>query len=119
MSDVERKYPFIKVNTEAIALGIIDMFSDEEKAIVRFGMLPAKKIEILETELRNKLKNSFKWDGQSKEVNIYFRHDEPMPWFERFGDDGFVMRDVDLNQVHRDIIHEITLKIYSNVDMLV
>lgn len=41
----------IKVDHKAIAAGMYDMFTDEEKACLAFGMLPAVKIEILTKHL--------------------------------------------------------------------
>jgi hypothetical protein len=42
------------VNYEAIANGIYEMFDDNEKACLAFGMLPAVKMESLRKHLENK-----------------------------------------------------------------
>jgi hypothetical protein len=44
----------IEVNTECIAQGVLDMFTDEERTVLRFGMLPAPKMESLKRALTNK-----------------------------------------------------------------
>ena len=46
----------MKVDHKAIAAGMYDMFTDEEKDCLAFGMLPAVKMEILTKHL------SAKWD---------------------------------------------------------
>jgi len=44
----------VTVNVTKMAEGLLNMFTEEERTVLRFGMLPAKKIECLETQLREK-----------------------------------------------------------------
>ena len=41
----------VDVNAKAIASGLLAMFDESERAVLRFGMLPAAKMECLEKQL--------------------------------------------------------------------
>jgi hypothetical protein len=45
--------PF-NIDADAIAEGLLEMFSEEERVILRFGMLPAEKMRVLEQALLEK-----------------------------------------------------------------
>jgi len=49
----------IKVDVKNIAAGMYDMFDENEKAALKFGMLPAIKIGILENQLKKKAVDLF------------------------------------------------------------
>jgi len=44
----------LTIEADKIAEGILGMFDDNERAVLRLGMLPAGKMEILEKMLREK-----------------------------------------------------------------
>ena len=44
----------VTINVTKMAEGIYEMFTEQEKNILRFGMLPAEKMHILDTQLREK-----------------------------------------------------------------
>ena len=46
--------PGIKVNYPAIAKGVYAMFTEDEKAVMAFGMFPLGKMELAEKEMRRK-----------------------------------------------------------------
>jgi len=43
----------ISVDVESLAARFLDLFDENERAALRFGMLPAEKMTVLETQLRN------------------------------------------------------------------
>ena len=43
---------FIKIDAAGLAAGFLEMFTSEERDVLRFGMLPAKKMECLEEKMR-------------------------------------------------------------------
>ena len=56
----------MKIDYVGLARGLIDTFSEEEKTILRFGMLPAKKMEVFEKCLKEKVGNG--WEKINFEV---------------------------------------------------
>lgn len=44
----------VTVNVTQLAEGVFDLFDEEERTVLQFGMLPAKKMEILQNNLREK-----------------------------------------------------------------
>jgi len=48
-----REAPFT-INVEAFAKGFLELFDEQDRTVLRFGMLPAAKMECLEKLLREK-----------------------------------------------------------------
>jgi len=46
--------PRIKVNYAAIAKGMYDMFTEDDKVVMAFGMFPHARMELAEKEMRRK-----------------------------------------------------------------
>ena len=44
----------VEIDVALMAEGMVAMFSEDEKAILRFGLLPAETMEVLKTELQRK-----------------------------------------------------------------
>lgn len=57
MTSVKLKTVPFSIDPEAIALGVLDMFSDDELTALRFGMLPAGKMGVLERALESKFRS--------------------------------------------------------------
>lgn len=98
----------VTIDTEAIALGMLDMFDEDELEVLRFGMLPAEKMEVLERSLREKFEtmavqekgdmyNSVIW-GENGEVRIV----------------GF-----DMKELVKEAMREVTLALYRHGDLVV
>jgi hypothetical protein len=51
-----RTVPF-QIDAEAIALGLLDMFSDDELTVLRFGMIPAVWMERTRAALNEKFRS--------------------------------------------------------------
>lgn len=45
--------PFM-IDAEKFAEGLLDLFTEDERVVLRFGMLPAEKMGVVERMLRNK-----------------------------------------------------------------
>ena len=62
------------VDADAIAEGLIEMFTKQERAALRFGMLPAEKMEVVKTCLKNRFLEKCK----TKEGDDFFMlHETP------------------------------------------
>lgn len=44
----------VTINVSAMAQGLLDMFTEEEKTVLRFGMLPAARMEAVERSFRER-----------------------------------------------------------------
>jgi hypothetical protein len=93
------------------------MFTDDERMVLRFGMLPAKKMEILETNLREK------FDKLGSHPRVAF----PLSVIAESGyteDDRLstidgVIREWNLRKLVSEAVREITLAIYAIGDLVV
>lgn len=116
------KYPFLRVDAEAIAKGFIAMWEPEDRILLRFGMLPAKWMDVLEKMLRESLTEKLRFrDCENGSVNVYYTPDvDDAPYGEvLIPGELAVCREVDFDQMHKDVLHEITLRLYDQVEMLV
>ncbi len=59
---IMRELP-IEMDAEKIAEGLLEMFTEEERVALQFGMLPAKMMEILEKQIRTRLRKTLKITG--------------------------------------------------------
>lgn len=94
--------PF-KVDAEAIAKGMFDMFSRKEKMILRLGMLPAEKMHALERSLRERFSEGT--DGKTDTLVAV-------------GQNGDVW-EYSLKETVSQAMKEITLEIYKIGDLVV
>jgi hypothetical protein len=94
----------IKVDAKAIAQGFYnDMFTEKERAIVAFGMLPAEKMETLSKLLGEKFEACAK---DQMEAAFDMRPDEPCAKEDMKKD--FI----------RKVSHEISVEIYSYAESI-
>lgn len=122
-----RSIPGVTINVKPMARGFYEMFDDSEKTVLRFGMLPAKKMELLESSLRDKYDSlgvdaadfygddvkHCEWYGKKKLKDmIVVRLKEPLP-------NGDNYADVDLSEAVREASRQITLELYNIGNLVV
>ena len=107
----------VTINVTKMAEGIMGMFTDEELTILRFGMLPAKKMEILEKNLREK------FEGLGKHPRDVFTLSTIAA--DDYGDDDRLstvngeVTEWNLGKLVSEAMHEITLGIYAVGELVV
>ena len=92
------------IDAAAIARGMLDLFSEDEKVVLRFGMLPAKKMQSLEEALRRKFSEGT--DGNSDEL-VAIGEESRQAWH------------YSLEETVSKAMKEITLEIYKIGDLVV
>lgn len=45
----------IKINVDAIAEGVYDLFDEEDRTVMAFGMIPSKRMEPVERAIKEKV----------------------------------------------------------------
>lgn len=91
-----------KVDHVKLAEGMFDMFDENEKGVLQFGMLPAKKMQLLEANLGDKIMKALKADHIKQEL-------EPL-----WEDYKFTPK-----QVVDEIMHAVSVHIYSIGNLVV
>lgn len=101
-----RTAPFT-MDAGAIARGLLDLFDENEKIALRFGMLPAQKMEIVQKMMREK----FLENATSKEGDL----------FTVIYDDGTRRQIVEfsMKKLVSEAVHEISLALYGIGDLVV
>lgn len=107
----------ITINVSAMAQGILDLFTDEERTVLRFGMLPAEKMRVVEQRLREK------FDGlgrHPKDVwpESLIAHIEYGPACRVSTVHGEV-REWSIDKLVSEATHEITMALYAIGDLVV
>lgn len=108
---INQKYPFLKIDTASIASGMLTLFDESERTVLRFGMLPAKLIELLQDNVRKQIIKLLNWpDGHDViELSGLKRDDQVFTDFGRLS----------LKQIVSDVVHEICQEIYKRGDLIV
>ena len=99
----------IKIDYEKIAEGIVEMFTDEERTVARFGMLPAKKMELLEEQLHQKFEREFTWYRRDAETLLC---ETARDWPDKF-------QEFSPKRLVADIVHNVSLAMYPKLDLVV
>jgi len=91
------------VEVEPLSKGLYELFTDDEKEIVRFGMLPAEKMDTFAENLRKRIK-----------PGTYRKPDE----------EDFDKRMIDISEAEAEhyvseILRNVTVGIYNLCDMIV
>ena len=89
----------ISIDTQKLAQGMYDLFTEEEQAVVAFGMIPAEKMECTERLLGEKIETTAKDDC---EKSFGFRPDRDC-----------AKKDLKKDFV-REAMHEITVAIFGH-----
>jgi hypothetical protein len=107
----------VTVNVSAMAAGILEMFDENERTVLRFGMLPAKKMELLEKNLREK----FDELGKHPADVFYLSGVAREEWNEddRLSTVNGEVTEWNLRKLVSEAMHEITLGIYAIGDLVV
>jgi len=107
----------VTVNVTKMAEGLKEMFDDEELTILRFGMLPAKKMELLEKNLREKFGELGRHprDVWPKSLIATTCYDED----DRVSMVNDEVREWHLGKLVSEAMHEISLGIYAIGDLVV
>lgn len=92
------------IDTQKIAEGLLDLFTEDERIALRFGMLPAQKMESVQRLLRNKfLEHATSKDGDLfTAVTPTGRH-----------------IDFSMKKLVNEAMHEISLVLYGIGDLVV
>lgn len=107
----------VTVNVTKMAEGLLEMFTDEERTVLRFGMLPAGKMEVLQTQLRNRF----------NELGRHPRDVYPQSWIANTAydeDDRLSTVDGEVTEWNlKDLVseatHQISLGLYKIGDLAV
>lgn len=100
--------PAITLDAKQLARGFYDLFDKNEKTVLRFGMLPAEKMEVLEQNLREEFERvSAKMDGDTRIV--FTKEGSALPPYIKFS----------LKEAVREAMHKITLEIYAIGNLVV
>lgn len=92
------------INAKAIAAGLLDLFDENERVVLRFGMLPAEKMNAVERMLREK----FLENATGKEGDTFLAIADHKPAVE------FSMK-----KLVSECMREIALELYSIGDLVV
>lgn len=94
----------VEINAEAIAVGLIEMMSGDERAAIRFGLLPARHMEAVEKSFRAR----FNQLGGGKD-------DIRLATFK----DGRPCQEFSLRRLVSEATHEVAMALYDQVEMVV
>lgn len=114
-----REARVFSIDAAKIAEGMLDMFTDDERVVLRFGMLPAEKMRLAEKCLRDKflekarkpepLPDGASWDGDTYTCYCRRPNDEP----------GFDIVEFSMKKLVQEAVHEIALHLYKIGDLVV
>ena len=107
----------VKVNVTKMAEGLLEMFSEEERTVLRFGMLPAKKMEVHQQQLREKFETLGRrprdvWPKWLIATTNY--HDDV-----RVSTVNGEITEWNITKLVSEATHEITLALYAIGDLVV
>lgn len=100
-----RELPGVYVDAEPFAAGLLEMFNPAERLALRFGMLPAAKIECLQECLEKHFRESL---GATGDGDVFEARVGP-------GD----IREFRISKLVSEATREITLALYSIGDLIV
>ncbi len=105
----------MRVDYSALASGLFDLFNEDEVLMLRLtGMLPALKMTVLQRRLKEMLLE--RWNQSAG------RHGEEavlIAYVNRAEGPGFDVIEFRLQDLVREIVHEVVLAIYRLADLLV
>jgi len=110
----------VTINADAIAKGTLAMMRDQDargdsnETLIRFGLLPAKWMEMIERQMTDVLCERFLVNNYEKtkgEVTTIIRHSADP--------DDVTVETFRIKDVVSEMLHEVTLALYSNVEMVV
>ncbi len=111
MSTKLRTLP-VTIDADKIAEGMLEMFTEEERTVLRFGMLPAKKMEILEKQIRESYREKLGITSDDDNQTAMLKGNHPNPEAHDF-------HEFSLNKLVSETVHEIGLALYKIGDLVV
>jgi hypothetical protein len=98
-----RTAPF-SIEVEPLAAGLLDLFTDEERTVLRFGMLPAEKMRMIERIIREK----FLQTATCKDGDLFTAHTEDRQ-----------IVDFSMKKLVAEAMHAISCELYRIGDLVV
>lgn len=100
----------ITIDADSIAAGLLDMFDDEERTVLRFGMLPRRHMDRLARAFRSRFlvlaKSPLKGDGDEY---IAIVDSDNYPRHFTFS----------MTKLVNEAVHAVVVAIYRRVDLVV
>lgn len=98
----------LTIDADKIAEGLLEMFTDDERVVLRFGMLPAQKMEILQRQMESSFRERFTLDTG----------DQCTAYVKRDGDTREVV-EFSMKRLVSEAVHEVCLALYKIGDLVV
>lgn len=105
-----RTVPFT-IEVEPLAEGILNLFTEQEKVVLRFGMLPAEKMDSMKRMLTEK----FTAMTLSPEPG----RDDFTAIVKKLDGEGYDVIDFSLRELVSEALHEITCQLYRIGELVV
>jgi hypothetical protein len=96
------------IDAEALAAGLLELFDDEERVVLRFGMLPALKMESVERMLREKFTENCTGPSDGDQFSA---------WTNNPGERRVV--EFSMKKLVSEAMHEISVALYKIGDLVV
>lgn len=107
-----RTVPFT-IDVEPLAAGLLKLFTPNEKAVLRFGMLPAEKIESFERLLTER------FSSLSTPLTESLGRDDFTATVKRPDDAGYDVIDFSMRDLVKEAMHEVCCQLYRIGDLVV
>jgi hypothetical protein len=101
----------VDVNVTKIAAGMLGLFSEDERLILRFGMLPAEKMQVLDRILDEKFRRTYRLPPSGGDAFCAMLKLNP--------ESGFEFIDFSLRALIAEATAAITLELYQIGDLVV
>lgn len=100
--------PGITIDPDSIAEGLLEMFDEDERTVLRFGMLPAAKMEALQRILEAKFREDFPNSGTSDRLVAVMQ----VPGLPRH-------HEFSMKKLVAEAVREVSLALYKIGDLVV
>lgn len=95
----------VTINVSKMAEGLLAMFDDDERTILRFGMLPATKMEILNKQLEAHFRETLFLGRAGNEHDVFF------------SEHGYLT--INMRKLVSEAAHQISIGLYEIGDLVV
>ena len=92
-------------SVQAIAKGLLEMFTDDERVILRFGMLPAAKIRLVQDEFEARFRSMGASFAEGDKLVAYCKDREIIEF--------------SMKELVSEAVHEVSLELYRIGDLVV
>jgi hypothetical protein len=111
------------IDADKIAEGLLEMFTDDERVVLRFGMLPAEKMESLKRIIRERFEGEATMEIHPKTTlggMLTWDKDSHTAYAKRAdGRPGVDIIDFSMNKLVAEAVHEVCLALYKIGDLVV